>query len=154
MKISHNFNVGLAFTLLAGCADAPSELPEIPPQTPFVLISNGGSPLFGGNSSTIYEGDVVVFFFDGGTGTETVSEGFVTLRAGGYDRLRQVALEEIASLDGQADPELPCEDYGADVIEVWDGPEQVTRVAAGCPGNPVTAAQDRLRSVLSAETAE
>lgn len=149
--------VGAIGAGLFGCAETVTEtnpsVPDIPPDTPLVSISNGGSPVYGSNRTAIYQGDIVVYSFDIGAGGPGPRVTYGTLRAGGYGRLRDAALDLIEETAGLVGDGLPCEDYGMDMIEVVD-PETTVRLAAGCPDNPVIAAQRALRTVLAQETAE
>ena len=140
---------------LSGCVEVETRpvVPDVPPGTPSVTISNGGSFIYGGNSAVIYQGDIVVYSYDSGAGGPGPRETFSTLRAGGYDRLRVAALELIEDTAELVGNEPGCHDYGADLIQVADR-DAVVQVAAGCPDNPVTAAQGVLRTLLGQEIAE
>lgn len=135
------------FAALGACGAVPGF--DIPPQTPRVVIGNGGS-LFGGSETRIYAGDVAVFSARAG-GETAPRESLVVLRAGAFERLRGQALSLILDTRGQDASEPACLDYGLDVILVWDGRRVQDVVSASCPVEGLTHAQDTLRRALNLE---
>jgi hypothetical protein len=144
------FLLTLLVLSLSGCGTGDLAA-QIPPQTAYVRVSNGGS-LFGSSSAYVYAGDVAVFRAQSGGTDERVS--MVTLRTGAYGRIRAAAVGYARAIEGQSAQEPLCLDYGVDVIEVHDGVQPQASVSAGCPVEDLVAAQAALRRMIQEEIAQ